>query len=89
MINCEDIIFFLLFSSEQQRQNDRELRKAGRDLERDKAALEREEKKLVSWQGTLVYLKYHLKSFILYLNGGNMLLLLQFNLYVISQFIKK
>ncbi|XP_068633719.1 charged multivesicular body protein 2b [Battus philenor] len=31
---------------EQQRQNDRELRKAGRDLERDKVALEREEKKL-------------------------------------------
>lgn len=30
-----------------QRQNDRELRKAGRDLDRDKAALEREEKKLV------------------------------------------
>lgn len=34
--------------TEQQRQNDRELRKAGRDLDRDKAALEREEKKLVS-----------------------------------------
>lgn len=31
-----------------QRENDRDLRKAGRDLERDKAALEREEKKLVS-----------------------------------------
>lgn len=31
---------------ELQRQNDRELRKAGRDLDRDKAALEREEKKL-------------------------------------------
>ncbi|KAI8424201.1 hypothetical protein MSG28_002781 [Choristoneura fumiferana] len=29
---------------EQQRQNDRELRKAGRELDRDKAALEREEK---------------------------------------------
>lgn len=37
-------VFIIL---EQQRQNDRELRKAGRDLERDKAALEREEKKLV------------------------------------------
>ncbi|KAI8421933.1 hypothetical protein MSG28_009851 [Choristoneura fumiferana] len=33
---------------EQQRQNDRELRKAGRELDRDKAALEREEKKLIS-----------------------------------------
>lgn len=33
---------------EQQRQNDRELRKAARDIDRDKANLEREEKKLVS-----------------------------------------
>lgn len=38
-------VFYIL---EQQRQNDRELRKAGRDLERDKVALEREEKKIVS-----------------------------------------
>lgn len=43
----------MLSLTEQQRQNDRELRKAARDLERDKAALEREEKKLVC-----IYVKF-------------------------------
>lgn len=33
---------------EQQRENDRALRKAGRDVERDRRELEREEKKIVS-----------------------------------------
>lgn len=35
------------YFTEQQRENDRELRKASRTLDRDKTALEREEKKLV------------------------------------------
>lgn len=47
------VYFFILL--EQQRQNDRELRKAGRDLERDKLALEREEKKIVCKTILLVY----------------------------------
>lgn len=34
-------------STEQQRENDRALRKAGRDIEREKRKLEDEEKKLV------------------------------------------
>lgn len=33
---------------EQQRENDRALRKAGRDIERDRREMEREEKKLVN-----------------------------------------
>lgn len=37
---------FLL--SEQQRENDRSLRKAGRDIERERRKLEDEEKKIVS-----------------------------------------
>lgn len=38
------------------RENDRALRKVGRDLERDKLQLEREEKKIVSFRSKLYFI---------------------------------
>lgn len=49
------LLFYTCIFVEQQRENDRELRKAGRDLDRDKAALEREEKKLVCRLNSLYF----------------------------------
>jgi hypothetical protein len=49
---CQYLIFFLYYVlwptiSERQRETDRSLKKVGRDIERDRNGLEREEKKLV------------------------------------------
>lgn len=51
--NLEITNFFdnlIVSFSEQQRENDKALRKAGRDIERERRKLEDEEKKIVSFE---------------------------------------
>lgn len=47
-LKLNEINFYEILIAEQQRENDRALRKAGRDIERERRTLEAEENKIVS-----------------------------------------